>query len=361
MSEFVIGGIAVPPGATLAEQLEDRGMTIKELSDRLGITQKHIIAIMKGDAPITNETALRLESVLGFPASFWNNLEMLYRESLARNNAEKEMENEYEIARMIPYSDMAQKGWVPISKKINEKVMNLRKFFGVASLNLIPDTLPAAFRKSSSFQASNYALASWLREGEIQADKIVTKKFQKSLIKDNLDKLRSLTKKKLSEIFKETQSLCSSWGIAVVHVPHLPKSYVNGAVEWLHKDKVMLAISDKGKSADIFWFSFFHELGHIYYEHNKKLIIVDCEKDGFTDKEKEEQADRFAKETLIPKREYGRLVESLERTSLNSRAMIEKCAQKVGVHPGIVVGRLQHEGLIPYNQFNELKEKLSLS
>ena len=80
--------IATPPGATIKEQLEDRGMSQKEFASRMGMSEKHISHLINGDVQLTSDVAYRLEMVLGLPAKFWNNLEAIYREKIVKADAE---------------------------------------------------------------------------------------------------------------------------------------------------------------------------------------------------------------------------------------------------------------------------------
>lgn len=95
--------VAVPPGETIREQLENRGMIQKEFAHRMGMSEKHISELLNGKVELTYNVSLRLESVLGVPAKFWNNLEAIYREKLARVNAELEFEKDEEIAQKLIY------------------------------------------------------------------------------------------------------------------------------------------------------------------------------------------------------------------------------------------------------------------
>lgn len=101
--------IAIPPGATIREQLDTRGMLQKEFATRMGMSEKHISNLINGKAELTHDVALRLESVLGVPARFWNNLEAIYREKIERATAENTLESDMETAKKMPYSEMAKK------------------------------------------------------------------------------------------------------------------------------------------------------------------------------------------------------------------------------------------------------------
>ena len=141
--------IATPPGATIKEQLIDRGMSQKEFAVRMDMTEKHISKLVNGEVQLTPDVAVRLEMVLGIPAKFWSNLEALYREKLIKADLENKMDTDIQIARQFPYSEMAKNGWVPETRNINEKVINLRKYFEVDYKHLIPDLRLKHFSFSS--------------------------------------------------------------------------------------------------------------------------------------------------------------------------------------------------------------------
>ena len=341
--------IAIPPGETLEEFLESFGMTNVELSKRIGLTQKTISEIVKGKAPITAETSLKLENVFGTPASFWNNLEANYQEAKARLQEEKRIDKEIEIAKLIPYSEISELGLIKPTKIGQEKVVNLRSFFGVASLNYIPETLAAAFRAKQKDNASTYALAAWLRIGEISANKIKTELYDEKKLKSLIPVFRELTSQQLEYFSQKLIDLCSSCGIALALVQHLPKTFAHGAVKWLTPNKALIQLSIRGAYSDIFWFTFFHEIGHILL-HGKKSTFIEIDNND----ELELQADSFAVDTLIPSSKYKAFISG----SFESSESIIKFAKSVGIDPCIVVGRLQHDKLIKHYEYNELRTKL---
>jgi len=107
-------------------------------------------------------------------------------------------------------------------------------------------------------------------------------------------------------------------------------------------------ITIRGKWADIFGFSLFHEIGHILLHKRPAVILEDDSND-----QREKEADAFAADALIPPEAYKQFV---ERGRFYSRD-IKSLAQTVGIHPGIVVGRLQHEKLLPPHYYNDLRER----
>ncbi|MEA1960475.1 MAG: HigA family addiction module antitoxin [Bacillota bacterium] len=341
--------IAIPPGETLQEYLDSLDMTQVDLAKRTGLTPKTINEIIKGKAPITPETALKLESVFVTPASFWNNLESDYQETRARLQAEKDIDDEVKIAKLISYPELARRGFVHPTTKAKEKVVYLRQFFGVASLEYIPDVLDVAFRKHDKEKSSHYALAAWIRMGELLAGKVITQDFNEKKLKETIPTFRELTLHEGDNFMPQLTELCATLGVALVIVPHLPRTYAHGATKWLHPGKAMLQLSTRYQYADIFWFSFFHELGHILLHSKKNVFIETGEKS-----EEEVEADRFASDCLIPGSKYRSFISKNRFT----RDSINQFANEISIDAGIVVGRLQHDKIIPWGNYKDMQTKL---
>ncbi len=348
-------GIAIPPGGTVLEMLEVNNMTQAELAARINLSKKHVNKIINGKAPITSETALKLEKVFKLPASFWLNLESNYQEALARiKSKNQQSEEERQIAQKIPYAQMAKMGWVKATRNIKKKVEELRNYFRVSDLSLIEGVYGIAFRTTQPTKTCSLALASWLERGESLAKEITTETFSETKLKEYIPLLRKMTLEKPEVLWENLKRVTMECGIALVIVPHLEKTYAQGAVKWLTSDKIMMQLSLRYKYSDIFWFSFFHELGHILL-HGKRdeFIEFEIKKDEYDPKEKE--ADDFAEEILISTKEYEKY---LKENDITEKSILN-LAKKLEIHPGIIVGRLQHDKIIKYNQYNNLRSKLN--
>lgn len=342
--------IAILPGETLAETLDYLGMSQKELAQRMGRPEQTISEIIHGKKQIIYETAIELERALGISAKFWNNLEQNYRATLARIEDEKRLIKEVELARKYPYLEMARLGWIANARNRVEQVKNLLNYFGVQSLGLIEQTLEVAFRKASTKNYCPYAMAAWLRRGEVLFKEREVSEFDSSKVKSNIEKFRDMTNDPPSIFEPKLIDLCVKCGISLVFVPHLKKTYVQGATRWLTPTKALIQLSLRYKYNDVFWFTFFHELGHIIL-HGKRETFIDLE--GMSKGEKEIEADEFAANKLIHQDKYQRF---LERNDF-SRTSVIRFSRKIGVSPSIIVGRLQHDQKISFHQLNDLRTK----
>ena len=336
--------LAVPPGEYLAEVLEEKGIYQADLARRMGRPIPAINEIIKGDKSITSETALQLEQVLGVPAHIWTGLEAQYQLVKARANEQAQLEKDIPLLAEIPFGELANLGFVKKTRIAFEKIKELQRFFGVSALSNMPQVkaFAPAFRCSGKRKASPYALAAWLRCGEIEARKIETKPFSKEKLEAALAEIRKMTSQPPEVFLPVMKQMLAEAGVALVMLKHLPKTYANGATFWLGSDKAVVLMSIRGSWADIYWFSLIHELAHIL-KHDKRLTFIEDGECNPEVKKQEDEADAFAGEQLIPGKSYEGFIQSEQFGSGAIRAF----AKEIGVHPGIVVGRLQHDNRLP--------------
>jgi HTH-type transcriptional regulator/antitoxin HigA len=339
-----------PPGVTLADLLEERGLSQAELGVRIGRPQKTISEIVNGKAGITADTALQLEMALGVPASFWLSREAQFREYRARAEEIDRFAEESAWLKSLPLKDMIRYRWISKAATVSEQVSACLKFFGVASVEAWKQQYArpiAAFRKSLTASCNEAAVSAWLRRGEIDAAQIECRPFERDALISVLNELRSLTCEPHPRSFvPRLRALCSHCGVAVVFVPTPTGCPVSGATRWLTKDKALLQLSLRYRTNDHLWFSFFHEAGHILLHGKRQLFLEFVAMSG----DEESEADRFAADLLIPPASLAML-----RTQRPSERSIVSFARSIGVAPGIVVGRLQKEGLVDWSHLNKLK------
>lgn len=355
--------VAIPPGETIKDELIYASMTQSEFAKRMGMSEKAISQIINGEATLSYETALKLESVLGIPASMWNNLEAQYREVLVRIEEEEGLEEEWNICYKLPIKEMVNRGWINSFKEKSEIIREVKNFFSVASLKFLAkveekfftlyENEAVLFRKNETKEICEFSMVSWIREGEIEANKINTENFSKESLKKAIPEMKKLSTINSHESIERLKEICRQNGVALVILPHLPKTYVNGVSKWIGKEKALIILSNKGKKIDAFWFNFFHELGHILH-HSKKEIFVNAHET--LSLEIEEEANKFAKDILVPKKEY----KAIYNIAHTKERLIE-LGEKLGVHPSIILGVLQYDKIIEYRtNLNNLKEDIIL-
>ena len=341
-----------PPGETLRETLEALDMTQAELGMRTGLSAKHVNQVTQGVAVLSHDTAIALERVTGVSARLWNTLEANYRDYLARKREREELADDTSWLRRMPVRLLRRLGFVTADTTDEAAILQqVLRFFGVASISAWESVWKnpvADFRQSRAFDVDAVALATWLRLGELAAQRVQSEPFDRELLRALVPNLRTLTVEPLQVFLPEMERLCALAGVAVVVIPEVTGCRASGATWWLSPHKAVLQLSVRHKRNDHLWFSFFHELGHILL-HGKRDQFIE---DGLPAEDpKEQEADRFAADTLIPP-QYTNDLKALK--SLNS---ITNFAQNIGVAPGIVVGRLQHEKIIGFNVGQKLFDR----
>ena len=346
---------AVHPGEILEEYLNTLGISQTELADRTGLAGKTINEIIKGKAPVTSRTALILERTIGHPAQFWSNLQQLYDETQARLADQKQLESGLEWLKRFPVREMVKNGWIKALQDKGKQLAELLRFFGVASpaqWDLFwGNRQEVAFRQSQKGTNSVEAISAWLCQGKIQAQAIQCGHFNRERFKNTLTEVRQLTREPPEVFHPRMVELCADVGVAVAFVRELPKTGIFGATRWLTPNKALIQLSLPYKSDDHLWFTFFHEAGHIFL-HGKKDIFL--EEVGEQNQEKEDKANQFAADLLIPPKQWARFKLSFPRTL----ASVEDFADTLGIVPGIVVGRLQRENVVDFSWGNGLKHRL---
>ena len=336
--------IAIHPGETLEDLLEEFSMSQIDLSKRTGLTPKTINEIVRGKSSITSETALKLSTVFNTSAEFWNNLDRQYQDTLSRLEQEKELEKEKRFLKCSSYyNNLKLLGFVEDTNDQKERVKNLLSFFGVSSLEYIQETQPIAFRKIKKDNIDKEALAVWLRAGEIKGTKLETEKFNKEKLISSIPKLKSLSRKNPKVYGKGIQDVLATCGVAVVYVPYFKRTHVHGATRWLSSEKALIQLSLYHKAEDVFWFSLFHEIGHII-KHGKKDEFLEFENENYgIGEKKEKEANEFAKNNLISEKDLSKL----KKLSIES---IEHFAVDIDIATSIVAGRVAHELFIRGNK-----------
>ncbi len=345
----------VPPGITIADLLKERGWTQIEFALRINFTPKHVNLLIKGKAAINEETALRLERVLGSTVGFWLTREARYREALTRQGEYSSLKNDCGWLKELPLKDMINFGWINKFSNKAQQVAECLRFFGVASVEVWKRKWGcnlAAFRSQKLLDKHKGAIAAWVRQCEHQAQSLNCQSYDAQKFKEILREARELTKQENVEIFIEKlRELCANAGVILAIVPAPRGCPVCGAARWLTPEKALLMLSDRYKSNDQFWFSFFHEAAHLLF-HEKKVLFIDT--NGQLDGEDEKQADQFASNILIP----SEAVKQLSTISITEDS-IRRFAKNIGIAPGIVVGRMQKEKLLNWKtHLNKLKSKV---
>ena len=345
---------AVPPGWVIEERLAAHDISHAEFARRCGRSPKLISEIIAGKAPIEPKTAVQFEKVLGVDAGIWLGIETDYRLHRTREAEAREAEESAAWSKTFPVGELAKRGAIGKPSSDGEAVSELLSFFGVASTRawqIRYGTANVAYRHSPSFQSDESALAAWLRLAELDAETQTCADYGESEFKGALGRIRRLTCAPVGKAVEETRRLCNGAGVAMTLVKPLPGVALSGAAWWLSPRRPIIALSARHKTDDHLWFSLFHEAAHILL-HSKKSVFVDGIGGGEDGVETE--ANEWAADFLVSRSARRRFIAA----GMYGAADIRRFAEEQGIAPGIVVGNLQHAGLLPWNRLNGLKVRL---
>ncbi len=351
---------AVHPGRFVIDELEELGWSSEKLAEMTHRSHASLLRVLRGRAPMTKPLAADFESALGLSAKLLIRLQKSYQETLVRLASEPEMQADVDLLQKqaIPWREFAKRGWIRDLGTDIERVSELRSMYDVDALvDVESGRHRAAFRITQNTRYDPWALAAWLQQGEWQvldaqweSETEVSPRFNSALLSESLDEMRRLTVE--PDFWQQLRSFCANAGVHLELVPHVRKSGANGVTRWMDDGRPLIQLSLFRGWADVFWFTFFHEAAHVLGEHNKRLYV---NLDGVPREDDAElAADEFARDHLIPRVRWNSFGESRHF----SAATIKHFADMVGVHPGIVAGRLQHEKRIPYSAHNDLRSKL---
>lgn len=359
--------IAFHPGYYVKDYIEDQGITQEELAKRLQTTPKYVSELVNGKINLTDEMILKLSIVFGTSTTMWLNLNQKYIEKKLEIEKRIQLDKECEFARQLDYKFWSDLGLVKATRVATEKVMELQRYFKVSSLSVLSERdFLVQYRTSvSEVTDTNVINANaWVQTAINMGAALEVETFDEKRLTAALPEIRSMTVQNPGEFYPRLKELLASCGVALVLLPNLKNCGVNGAVKWLGKGKVILALNDRRKYADTFWFALFHELGHVLQQRIKVLLVSEKRKTGLEMdnliQKLELEADSFSREVLIPQKDYENFLK--ESGGVFSAETIKIFAEKIHILPGIVVGRLQQDQYLTYQtNLNNLKVKYVIS
>ncbi|MDX2130236.1 MAG: HigA family addiction module antitoxin [Chloroherpetonaceae bacterium] len=337
------------PGETLADLLQERNLTQAELAKRMDVTPKHINEIINGKASITAEMSLRLERVLGTPAEFWNERERQYQECVAKRNEAKRLADYEDWVKLFPLKELYVQGWISEKKASVKSIQELLSFFQISNPEKHVDIwnqFAVNYKRQKSFTSHFHSTTTWLQQGRHLAQQQSTKPFDEKRFLSAIQEMRTLIPEMHDDFAKRLVAISAEAGVALVFTPALPKTRVYGATHWLSPEKAVIQLSLRGKRDDYFWFTLFHEVGHILKHGKRDVFLEGIENES----QKEIEANRFAADFLIPPQEWANFTSITPFT----KPRIIDFAKSLRISPGIVAGRLQHESK-DFSKFNDLK------
>jgi HTH-type transcriptional regulator/antitoxin HigA len=338
----------------LGQELEFHSLQPSDLATECGWSVGSVQEVLDGRAPLTETLADAVERLTGGPAYIWRGLQDDYDYATGLRLREDVSAEERGVLKRVPYRELAEGNHVPPTRSPKERVLALRHFLKVGRLEPAAFATAAVCRTGREKSPDSIALAAWLRCGEAEWEGAPVATFRPDAISKLIPDLRALTlaQEGMGPAIRDTLAKA---GVAVSFAPHLKGTYAQGAVWTGAEGRVHLQLSVRGKWADVFWFSLFHEVAHLCLGHlkDKPMVTVEAGARRVAD-HMETEADEFAADALLPDWMPTRLRRPI--CGLNVRAL----ATEYGVHPGIVVGRLHHEGLLPPSHLQDLRAQLAI-
>ena len=345
---------ATHPGEHLAEYIEVNGWSQAEFARIADLTPKLVSTIIAGRNPVTPDTALRLERVLGVKAQVWLNLQSNWDLYQAREH--ESVKAVSPAAKLwlaeFPIRELKSRGALPAT---NDEVAlwdGLLRFVGVGSPEAFDakfESLAVCHRQSKAYESSRAHIYAWLKLGEDRARTFSLPAFDLAAFGEALKKIRSFTTGNPRDFIPAMQDICRTVGVALVFEPELPRTRLFGSARWIEQDRAIIQMSLRMKKNDHFWWTFFHEAAHLTLHRGR--TFVDDERVSEQSLAVEKQADQWAEEQLVDREHFK---DFKQRPNFPKSAVVA-FSNEVGLHPGIVVGMLQHARVLPYNQLTDLK------
>jgi addiction module HigA family antidote len=348
----------------VVDYLEAYEWSQSDVARRTGLTPKTISSICNSKAPITPTTALALEKVFQRPAHFWLNLQRQFDEAEARARNLTTISTWISWAENFPIKEMKRRKWLT-SGSVSD-VDALLTFLGVSSPDSwrsVWNTAAVAYRQTRKFRTSEESISAWVRRTELEAMELDADAFDGNKLRSSINNLRAMTRQRIDETIEPLQRLCAASGVAVVFVPELSHTGISGCARWLTDNKAIVALTFRYKTDDQLWFTFFHELGHLLLHRDGHSFVLDNADSDLSDqvvdpqmRRYEDEANRFSADTLIPPDKFHAFIQK----RLFTNKSIQDFSEEIGIGPGLVVGRLQFEGLLAAHQGNALKQQIEV-
>lgn len=343
---------AIHPGEHLAEHIEARDWSQAEFARLADLSPKLVSTIISGSNPVTAETALKLERVLGMKAYIWTALQADWDLFQARQTEESRSADVYDFIRDFPIAELRNRGALPDTRDPARILDGVLAFFSIGG----PDAMRARLanlavnhRQSKKYETNANHVAAWLLLGERRARSLTLPAFDAGSFSKAVHEIRGLTTEEPSVFYPRMSELCRTAGVALVLEKPISKTCLFGSARWIEGDRAIIQMSLRMKSNDHFWWTFFHEAAHIVL-HKGKTFADDRggEGDGL-----EAEADAWAENMLVGRDQFR----AFKANSPRSERAVVDFAKDIGIHPGIIVGMLQHHGIISFTHLNRLKDR----
>lgn len=352
--------IAFHPGYYISDIIEEMNINHAEFATRLGTTTKTVSLLLNGQANITNDLAKKLAVMMGTSSEVWLNLQSTYDQKLIEIQQKKDFDEQVDIVKQIDYEYFEDVAKLPKTNEVREKIENLCSWLKVSDLRImLKEDFLINYRLGISNVNEKNIINSkaWVQTAINLSNSIKTKPYDQNKLKSYLPEIINMNVQEPEQFFPRMKEIFSECGVAFVLLPYLKNSGINGAVKWINGERVVLAMNNRTLYADTFWYSLLHEIKHVFQKKIKTVFIRYSEIEMKEINNKlEDEADEFASNSLIDPSDYARFAPTIFTTDNEIIAF----AKSINRHPGIVAGRLQHDGILPPSRCSKFKKKYNI-
>ncbi|MGI9477494.1 MAG: HigA family addiction module antitoxin [Hyphomicrobiaceae bacterium] len=345
---------AVHPGEYLEENLDVRGWSQAEFARLSGLTKKHVSDMINGKNPVTPETALKLQRVLGVNAQIWIGMQADWDFHEARVAAQDLDDQARAWVARQPVRELKKCRIIQRLADDFDVYNDLLTFYRIGTFTAYDARVKrcCVHHRQAGGRGEvlpEYVFA-WLMMGEWQARTMNLPEYDRKIFRKAVDEIRALTSERPSVFVPEMKRLCGNAGVALIFEPAFPKTKLFGSARWIDGRRPVIQMSLRMKANDHFWWTFFHECGHILLHEGRDFAD---DKPGEPDAV-EAEANAFATEILVGRKRLEQIVSIAPK----SKSKVRLLAEELGIHPGILVGMLQHHEVIEFRHMNDLKVKI---
>jgi HTH-type transcriptional regulator / antitoxin HigA len=339
-----------PVSKYIKDELHARGWTQSDLAYVMGRKPTEISSLMVGRRQLSPELAQELGVVLGNGAEYWLGIDNAYRLSQT-DYVDQAVVLRSELFS-FPIKEMQKRHWIAETRDAEQLREELDRFFGDDILGNPQSELPlgVSFKRTIKESSLNHAEKAWLARARQLAQVCPVGHFNEKAIPKLKAELRNLAAK--TQAIHRVPAFLIGAGIRFVVVEPLPSVKIDGAAFWLDSESPVIAMSLRFDNIGSFWFALMHELDHI--EHKDAFSFDDLQANPAN--EAEERANRNAANGLVPAHELNQFIRAYAPRF--SEARINNFATRLQIHPGIIVGQLQHSSQISYAAHRKLLTKV---
>lgn len=329
---------ALSPGDYIQRALEDQGLRQSDLAERTGLSSRYINQLVHAKAPVSGDVAVRLARALGNSAATWTRIAADYELYESRQKDDARLLDYLPWAKQFDAATLIKHQITTRCDTAAELVDKVLRFFAVSSPTAFSDTYMrprVSFRRSQAFEVEEPNTALWLRLVELQAERRAVPALNPTRLRRTATALPNYSTLPIVDGFDAARRALHDSGVALVFLATVPGTRVHAATWWFGADRPVIAITERQKRVDTFWFNLMHEVGHVLL-HPRRHTFLDLEEQLKSDSGDEAEANDFAQRTLLG--DHGRQA----LATITTRDELARFALDRGIALTIVAGQWAH-------------------